>query len=77
MFEISTDVGKKVFTEFFRFLNLLWLWTSHMQVHGLIRLLAGAVLHETAATTFDLYSASGLLLDMFDVSTTLANDLSP
>lgn len=46
-----------------------------MQIHGLITLVSGIVLHETRPTAFDLNTASSFLLDVFDIGTTLADDL--
>lgn len=46
-----------------------------MQIHGLITLVSGIVLHETRSTALDLDTASSLLLDVFDIGTTLAYDL--
>ena len=48
-----------------------------MQVHGLVTLSAGRRLNKSRATTFDLHAASGLLLDVFDVCATMADDLCP
>jgi hypothetical protein len=47
-----------------------------MQIHRFVALLASAMLHETRTTTFNLHSASRLLLDVFNMSTSLANNLS-
>lgn len=46
-----------------------------MQIHGLVTFLASARLRETRATALYLDLATGFLLDMFDVSTTLADNL--
>lgn len=77
MFEVDAYIGEEIFAKFFRFLDLLWLRARHVEVHGFVRLLAGAVLHEATTTPFDLHSASSLLLDVLDVGATLADDLSP
>ena len=47
-----------------------------MQVHAFIALMSSVVLHETGSTTLDLNAASCLLLDVFDVRTTLTDNLS-
>ena len=49
----------------------------HMQIHLLIALHASFLLHESTASALDLHSALGLLLDVLDVLTALANNLSP
>src|SRR5689334_21678030 len=77
MLEVDAYIGEEIFAEFFRFMDLLRLRARHVEVHGFVRLLAGAVLHEATTTPFDLHSASGLLLDVLDVGATLADDLSP
>lgn len=46
-----------------------------MQIHGLITLVSGIVLHETRSTAFDLDTASSLLLNVFDIGAALAYDL--
>lgn len=46
-----------------------------MKIHRLVGFLPSAVFHETASTTFDLDATASLLLNVFDVSTTLANHL--
>jgi hypothetical protein len=48
-----------------------------MKIHLLIALHASVLLHEAAASALDLYSALGLLLDVFHVLTSLADDLCP
>ncbi len=48
-----------------------------MQIHWLFTLLAGTVFHETRTSSLDLDAASSLLLDMLDVRTTVAHNLSP
>jgi hypothetical protein len=47
-----------------------------MEIHVLITLPASTVFHESRATAFDLNTASGLLLDMLDISATMTNNLS-
>lgn len=47
-----------------------------MQIHGLIAFHLGAVLVKARATAFDLDAAIGFSLDMLDVRTTLADNLS-
>lgn len=47
-----------------------------MQIHVVLALTTGAMLHETRATSFDLDTALSFLLDVFDVSTSMANNLS-
>ena len=46
-----------------------------MQVHRLIALTAGAMLHKSGTATLNLNTASSLLLNMFHVRTTMPNDL--
>lgn len=46
-----------------------------MEIHGFVGFLASAVFHESRAAAFDLDSTSGLLLDVFDICSALANDL--
>lgn len=47
-----------------------------MQIHCFVALLIGARLQKPRTTTLDLDTAPGLLLDMFDVCTTVTDDLS-
>jgi hypothetical protein len=47
-----------------------------MQVHGLIALSIGGHLPEAGTTSFDLDFAASLLLDMLDICSALANNLS-
>lgn len=46
-----------------------------MQIHRLITLSPRVVFLKSRTTSFDLYATAGFLLDMFDISTTLANNL--
>lgn len=75
MFIILTNVGEEILTELLSLLHLLWLRSGHMKIHRLVGFLPSAVFHETASTTFDLDATASLLLNVFDVSTTLANHL--
>jgi hypothetical protein len=56
-------------------LNLFWIWAGNMKVHWLIAFATCAMLHEPGATTLDLYTAAGFLLDMLDVSASMTNYL--
>lgn len=47
-----------------------------MQIHRFIAFGSSVVLHEARSTTLDLDTASSLLLDVFDIRTTLAYNLS-
>ena len=47
----------------------------NMQIHLLITLAAGVVLHEATSTTLDLHSTSRLLLDVLHVAASVANHL--
>jgi hypothetical protein len=47
-----------------------------MQIHVLVTLLPSAVLHETRSSSLDLNSASSFLLDMLNIGTPMANNLS-
>jgi hypothetical protein len=47
-----------------------------VQIHGLIAFSSSIVLHETRSTALYLDTASSFLLDVFDVGTTLTNNLS-
>jgi hypothetical protein len=47
-----------------------------MQVHLFIALTASAVLHKAGTASFNLHTASGLLLNMLDICTTMTNNLS-
>jgi hypothetical protein len=47
-----------------------------MQIHIFITLATSTMLHESGTTAFDLDTASGLLLDVLDISTTMTNNLS-
>ena len=47
-----------------------------MKIHILIALSTGAMLHKSGATPLDLDAASSLLLDVLDICTTVANNLS-
>jgi hypothetical protein len=46
-----------------------------MQIHVLIALAASALLQEAGATALDLDAAPGLLLNVLDVGTAMANNL--
>lgn len=46
-----------------------------MQIHILITLSARALLQEAGATTLDLDAAPGLLLNVLDIGTAMANNL--
>lgn len=51
-------------------------WNSrNMQEHGLVTFLPSARFDESRATALYLNTAAGLLLDMFDIRTTLAHNL--
>lgn len=47
-----------------------------MQIHVLVALSASALFHESRATALDLDTTSSLLLDVLDVRTAMANNLS-
>ena len=49
----------------------------YMEVHRLIALSVCAVLHEAGVTAFDLNTTASFLLNMLDVSTTVAYHLRP
>jgi uncharacterized protein with von Willebrand factor type A (vWA) domain len=48
----------------------------NVQIHGFIAFSSSVVLHETRSTTLDLDTASSFLLNVFDVGTTLTDNLS-
>ena len=53
----------------------LW-YSRNMQEHGLITFLPSARFDESRATALYLNTAAGLLLNMLDIRTALANNLS-
>lgn len=75
-FILLSDIDQKVFAQFFRSLDFLGVWSGDMEIHGLIRLGACAVLHEAAAAAFDLDPTTCLLLDVLNISAAMANHLS-
>jgi putative ubiquitin-RnfH superfamily antitoxin RatB of RatAB toxin-antitoxin module len=48
----------------------------NVQIHGFIAFSSSVVLHKSRSTALDLDTASGFLLDVFDVGTTLTDNLS-
>jgi hypothetical protein len=54
--------------------NLQYL--RNMEIHILIALTTGAMLHKSGTTALDLDTASGLLLDVLHISATMTNNLS-
>ena len=48
----------------------------NVQIHRLVAFSSSVVLHETGSTTLDLDTASSFLLNVFDVGTTLTDNLS-
>jgi putative ubiquitin-RnfH superfamily antitoxin RatB of RatAB toxin-antitoxin module len=48
----------------------------NVQIHGFITFSTSVVLHETRSTALDLDTASSFLLNVFDVGTTLTDNLS-
>jgi hypothetical protein len=46
-----------------------------MQIHVLITLFTGSMLHETRTSSLDLNTTSGLLLNMLDVGPSMTNNL--
>lgn len=49
----------------------------NMQIHRLVAFLTSGIIQETRTTTFDLYTAASLRLDMLDVCAAVSNNLSP
>jgi hypothetical protein len=47
-----------------------------MEIHIFVTLTPSAMLHESGTTALDLDTTSGLLLDVLNISATMANDLS-
>jgi hypothetical protein len=47
-----------------------------MEIHILITLTASTLLHESGTTALDLNTASGLLLDVLHIGTTMTYNLS-
>jgi hypothetical protein len=47
-----------------------------VKIHVFVTLAASAMFHESRATALDLNPASGFLLDMLYISSTVANNLS-
>jgi hypothetical protein len=47
-----------------------------VEIHILVALTTRAMLHESGTTALDLDTASGLLLDVLNISATMANNLS-
>lgn len=56
-------------------LDFVGVGAGYMKVHWLIALLVGAVLDESRIASLDLNPTSSLLLNMLDVSTSVANYL--
>ena len=75
MFIVDSDIGEEIYAQFLGFLDFGRIWPSDVKIHCFVGFFAGAVFHEAAATAFNLDSAIGFLLNMFDVSTTLTYDL--
>jgi hypothetical protein len=72
---LGANIGQEIETELFGTLNLVGVRASDVQIHGLITLVPGIVLHETRSTALNLDTASSLLLDMFDIGAALAYNL--
>jgi hypothetical protein len=51
-------------------------YSRNVKIHVLIALLTSPVFHESRATALDLDTASGLLLDVLHIRTSMANNLS-
>lgn len=47
-----------------------------MEIHGLVAFLASVVLDEARATALDLDTTASFLLDVFDIGTAMADNLS-
>lgn len=48
-----------------------------MEVHGFVHLLASITLDEARAPAFDLYATIGRVLNVFDISAAMTDNLSP
>jgi len=57
-------------------LNFFWVRSRNVQIHVLVTLATRAMLHESRATSLDLHAATRFLLDMLDIRTSVANNLS-
>jgi putative ubiquitin-RnfH superfamily antitoxin RatB of RatAB toxin-antitoxin module len=69
------DVGDKILAEFFAFGNHVCIGTSNVKEHVLLRLLVRSSLVVARAAAFDLNTATSLMLDVFDVGSTMSYDL--
>ena len=50
-------------------------YSRNVEVHWLIALAVGAMLHKTGISSFDLNTTSGFLLDMLDVGASMTHHL--
>jgi len=67
---------KEILAEGFCVLDFDWVGPGDVEVERLVTFLPAAVFHKAGAAAFDLYSATGFLLDVFDVLPTVADDTS-
>jgi len=73
---LRLDIRKEIFAQILGCLDHFRIWARDMQVHGLVAFPACGGLHKARATAFDLHTASSFLLDVFDISAPMANNLS-
>jgi len=66
--------GKEILAEGFCVLDFDWVGASDMEVERFVAFLPSTVFHEAGATAFDLDSAAGFLLDVFDILPAVADD---
>jgi len=66
---------EKFVTELFRALHAFRARSGNMEIHRLVALLAGGLLHKAGTSSFDLDFAARFLLNVFDVVSTSTDDL--
>lgn len=75
LFVLFLDVRQQVLAKLFGLLDHLGVWARYVQIHVLLSLTACCVLDVARSSTFNLHTASCLLLNVFHIRASMADDL--